>query len=208
MYPHQKNTQDLTAALSYHIAKDMMPFQTVERPGFLRLMKVAVPHYKVSAANCVSCLFIWCAYLRLCSFQPALGKLTSWPHGAIFNVKCYYFNVHVHKVYSAANLIFCLLVFNIKLGEMISACASIFFLHFQDILINNSTIILITVIILVIIIVVWNFHTVSSLPPNNIQWVPSHTSLMISIQNVVYGASSQRLSNISDLCSCWFWLTD
>lgn len=45
--PTSKNAQDLTAALSYYIAKDMMPFQIVERPGFLRLMKVAVPHYKV-----------------------------------------------------------------------------------------------------------------------------------------------------------------
>jgi hypothetical protein len=35
------------AALSYNIAKDMMPFQIVESPGFLRLMKVAMPHYKV-----------------------------------------------------------------------------------------------------------------------------------------------------------------
>jgi len=43
--------KDLTAALSYFIAKDMMPFQIVERPGFLRLMKVAVPHYKVPSRN-------------------------------------------------------------------------------------------------------------------------------------------------------------
>ncbi|XP_051517506.1 protein Wnt-7a-like isoform X3 [Myxocyprinus asiaticus] len=44
--PSSKNAQDITAAISYYIAKDMMPFQIVERPGFLRLMKVAVPHYK------------------------------------------------------------------------------------------------------------------------------------------------------------------
>jgi hypothetical protein len=49
--PTSKHAQDLTAALSYYIAKDMTPFHIVERPGFLRLMKVAVPHCKVSAAH-------------------------------------------------------------------------------------------------------------------------------------------------------------
>ncbi|KAK0144340.1 Zinc finger BED domain-containing protein 1 [Merluccius polli] len=46
-----KKAQDLTAAISYCIAKDMMPFQMVERPGFLRVMNVAVPHYKVPSRN-------------------------------------------------------------------------------------------------------------------------------------------------------------
>lgn len=32
--PASKNTQDLTAAISYCIAKDMMPSQMVDRPGF------------------------------------------------------------------------------------------------------------------------------------------------------------------------------
>ncbi|CDQ63951.1 unnamed protein product [Oncorhynchus mykiss] len=53
MHTHQKML-DLTAALSYYIAKDMMPFQIVERPGFLRLMKVAVPHYKVPSQTLFS----------------------------------------------------------------------------------------------------------------------------------------------------------
>lgn len=47
MYPNKKNALDLAVALSYYIAKDMMPFQIVERPGFLRLMNFAMPHYKV-----------------------------------------------------------------------------------------------------------------------------------------------------------------
>ncbi|XP_051800213.1 E3 SUMO-protein ligase ZBED1-like [Acanthochromis polyacanthus] len=49
--PTSKHAKDLTAAISYFIAKDMMPFQTVERPGFLNVMKVAVPHYKVPSRN-------------------------------------------------------------------------------------------------------------------------------------------------------------
>lgn len=38
-----------TSLQLFHITlqKDMMPFQIVERPGFLKLMNVAVPHYKV-----------------------------------------------------------------------------------------------------------------------------------------------------------------
>ena len=51
MHPHQKNAQDLTPALSYYIATDMVPLQIVERLGFLGQIKVPVPHYKVSAAN-------------------------------------------------------------------------------------------------------------------------------------------------------------
>lgn len=42
-----QKANDLTAAISFFIEKDMMPFQIVERPGFFRLMKTAVPHYKV-----------------------------------------------------------------------------------------------------------------------------------------------------------------
>ena len=45
--PNSKNAKDLTAAITYYISKDMLPFRTVERPGFLKLMKVAVPHYRV-----------------------------------------------------------------------------------------------------------------------------------------------------------------
>ncbi|XP_038860759.1 E3 SUMO-protein ligase ZBED1-like [Salvelinus namaycush] len=52
--PTSKNAQGLTAALSYYIAKDMMPFQIVEKPGFLRLMKVAVTHYKVPSQTLLS----------------------------------------------------------------------------------------------------------------------------------------------------------
>nr|XP_054589246.1 E3 SUMO-protein ligase ZBED1-like [Nothobranchius furzeri] len=49
--PASQKAQELTAAITYLIAKDMMPFRTVERPGFLRMMKVAVPHYKVPTRN-------------------------------------------------------------------------------------------------------------------------------------------------------------
>ena len=42
-----QKANDLNAAISFFIAKDMMPFQIVERLGFLRLMKYALPHYKV-----------------------------------------------------------------------------------------------------------------------------------------------------------------
>lgn len=49
--PASKNAQELTAAIAYCIAKDMQPFRMVERPGFLRIMKVAVPHYKVPTSN-------------------------------------------------------------------------------------------------------------------------------------------------------------
>lgn len=45
--PASKKAQELTTAISYCIAKDVMPFQMVERPGFLQLIKVAVPHYIV-----------------------------------------------------------------------------------------------------------------------------------------------------------------
>ena len=49
--PTSKKAQDLNKALGYWIARDMMAFQVVERPGFVRLMKVAVPHYKVPSRN-------------------------------------------------------------------------------------------------------------------------------------------------------------
>nr|XP_054591712.1 E3 SUMO-protein ligase ZBED1-like [Nothobranchius furzeri] len=49
--PASQKAQELTAAIAYLIAKDMMPFRIVERPGFLRMMKVAVPHYKVPTRN-------------------------------------------------------------------------------------------------------------------------------------------------------------
>lgn len=45
--PSSQKANDLNAAISFFIAKDMMPFQIVERLGFLRMMKTAVPHYKV-----------------------------------------------------------------------------------------------------------------------------------------------------------------
>jgi hypothetical protein len=51
MHPRQRKAQDLTAALLYYIAKDMMPVQIVERPVFLWPVEVAVPHYNVSADN-------------------------------------------------------------------------------------------------------------------------------------------------------------
>lgn len=43
----QNNTQDLTAAIPFYISKDWMPFQIVQRSGFVKVMKVAMPHYKV-----------------------------------------------------------------------------------------------------------------------------------------------------------------
>lgn len=49
--PGSKNAEELTAAIAYSLAKDMMPFQMVERPGFLKIMKTAVPHYKVPTRN-------------------------------------------------------------------------------------------------------------------------------------------------------------
>lgn len=42
--PASKNAEEQTAAIAYCIAKDMQSFWMVERPGFLRIMKVAVPH--------------------------------------------------------------------------------------------------------------------------------------------------------------------
>ena len=45
--PASKNAQDLTAAIAYCIPKYMIPFRMVERPGFLRMMKVAVGVGKV-----------------------------------------------------------------------------------------------------------------------------------------------------------------
>lgn len=48
---HPKNAQGLTSVIAYCIAKDMMPFQMIKRPGFLRMIKVAVPNYKVPTRN-------------------------------------------------------------------------------------------------------------------------------------------------------------
>lgn len=45
--PTSKQAQDSNKAVAYFISKDMMPFQIVEKPGFLHLMKKAVPQYKV-----------------------------------------------------------------------------------------------------------------------------------------------------------------
>lgn len=45
--PLQNNTQDLTAAIPFYISKDWMPFQIVQRSGFVKVMKVAMPPYKV-----------------------------------------------------------------------------------------------------------------------------------------------------------------
>lgn len=33
--------------MAFFVAKDMMPFEVVERPGFIHLVKSAVPQYKV-----------------------------------------------------------------------------------------------------------------------------------------------------------------
>uniref|UniRef100_A0AAY4AZD2 HAT C-terminal dimerisation domain-containing protein n=1 Tax=Denticeps clupeoides TaxID=299321 RepID=A0AAY4AZD2_9TELE len=49
--PRSKQAEDLNKAVVYFIAKDMMPFQIVEKPGFLHLMKKAVPQYKVPTRN-------------------------------------------------------------------------------------------------------------------------------------------------------------
>ncbi|XDV11067.1 hypothetical protein PO909_000105, partial [Leuciscus waleckii] len=45
--PTSKKAKELNHAVAYFIAKDMMPFRVVEKPGFLHLMKKAVPMYKV-----------------------------------------------------------------------------------------------------------------------------------------------------------------
>ncbi len=37
----------ITESLAYFIAKDMMPFRIVERPGFNALMKTVAPKYKI-----------------------------------------------------------------------------------------------------------------------------------------------------------------
>lgn len=37
----------ITESLAYFIAKDMMPFRMVERPGFNALMKTVAPKYKI-----------------------------------------------------------------------------------------------------------------------------------------------------------------
>lgn len=47
IHPNLKKAPDLTAAISFHIAKDMMSVKGVKGPGFVRLMNVAVPHYYV-----------------------------------------------------------------------------------------------------------------------------------------------------------------
>ncbi|XP_034540402.1 zinc finger BED domain-containing protein 1-like [Notolabrus celidotus] len=49
--PSSKQAQDLNNAVAYFISKDMMPFQIVEKPGFLHLMKKAVPQYKVPSRS-------------------------------------------------------------------------------------------------------------------------------------------------------------
>ncbi len=45
--PSSKQAQDLNKAVAYFISKDMMPFQIVEKPRILHLMKKAVTQYKV-----------------------------------------------------------------------------------------------------------------------------------------------------------------
>lgn len=49
--PTSKQAQDMNQAVSYFMAKDMMPYQTVEKPGFQHLMKKAVPQYKMPSRN-------------------------------------------------------------------------------------------------------------------------------------------------------------
>jgi hypothetical protein len=57
---------------------------------------------------------------------------TSWPHGAIFNVNVFILIYYAHKKYIVLLIVF--VVFNIKLGEMISVCVSVLLEHFQHIL--------------------------------------------------------------------------
>ncbi|KAK7944386.1 hypothetical protein WMY93_000114 [Mugilogobius chulae] len=45
--PSSKQAKELNQAVAYFIAKDMLPFQAVEKPGFLHLMKKVAPQYKV-----------------------------------------------------------------------------------------------------------------------------------------------------------------
>lgn len=44
--PPSQRDQELFAAIAYCVARDMMPLRAVERPRFLRMMKVAVLHFK------------------------------------------------------------------------------------------------------------------------------------------------------------------
>ncbi|XP_051797511.1 E3 SUMO-protein ligase ZBED1-like isoform X2 [Acanthochromis polyacanthus] len=45
--PSSKQAKELNHAVAYYIAKDMLPFHSVEKPGFQYLMRKAVPQYKV-----------------------------------------------------------------------------------------------------------------------------------------------------------------
>ena len=48
--PYDKGTKrynDITQAVAYHIAKDMLPLSTVEKPGYKNLLHVLDPHYVI-----------------------------------------------------------------------------------------------------------------------------------------------------------------
>ena len=75
--PTSNNAKDLTAAISCFISKDMMPFQVVEMPGFLRMMKVAVPHYKVPSRT----FFSKTDFFLICNLHKVQLPLTArWCH--------------------------------------------------------------------------------------------------------------------------------
>lgn len=54
MHPHQNMRKDLNNDVTYFTAIDMMFFQAVEKPVFLKLMRMAVPLYEVPSRKLFS----------------------------------------------------------------------------------------------------------------------------------------------------------
>lgn len=54
LQPGQKRAEEITDAITYYLAKDSVPFNAVDRPGFQRLLNVLEPRYQVPAKSTFS----------------------------------------------------------------------------------------------------------------------------------------------------------
>ncbi|XP_068127289.1 E3 SUMO-protein ligase ZBED1-like [Hyperolius riggenbachi] len=76
--PKSKQAKDLNRVVAYFIAKDMMPLRLVEKPGFLHLMKKAIPLYKVPSITYFSSNEIPCMYKEVRSSVEQQLKEAMW----------------------------------------------------------------------------------------------------------------------------------
>lgn len=54
LQPGQKRAEEITEAITFYLAKDSVPFNAVDRPGFHKLLSVLEPRYQVPSKSTFS----------------------------------------------------------------------------------------------------------------------------------------------------------